>query len=78
MRREKTGIERKERKEGAECATRRKRQLTTCGMDVAKSERGRERINWMKEIWKRRDRMEKDRGGGLKEKHFFFWNCYLT
>jgi hypothetical protein len=33
-RRQKTG--RKERKEGKECAMRRERQLSTCGMDVAK------------------------------------------
>ncbi|KAJ3629633.1 hypothetical protein MTP99_014013 [Tenebrio molitor] len=35
-RREKPGSGRKERKEGAECAMRRDRQLNTCGMDVAK------------------------------------------
>jgi hypothetical protein len=35
-RREKTGIGRKERKEGAEYDMRRQRQLNTCGMDVAK------------------------------------------
>jgi hypothetical protein len=35
-RREKTGIGWKERKEGGECAMRRERQLSTCGMDVAK------------------------------------------
>jgi hypothetical protein len=35
-RREKTGIGWKGRKEGAECAMRRERQLSTCGMDVAK------------------------------------------
>jgi hypothetical protein len=35
-RREKTDIGWKERKEGAECAMRRERQLSTCGMDVAK------------------------------------------
>jgi hypothetical protein len=36
-RREKeTGIKRKERKEGAECVMRRERQLSTCGMEVAK------------------------------------------
>jgi hypothetical protein len=66
---------RKERKECAECAMRRERQLSTCGMDVAKwemerkergeilNEDGRE-IGWMKEIWNRRDRMEKERGWG--------------
>jgi hypothetical protein len=36
MRREKAGIVWKERKEGAECAMRRERQLSTCEMDVAK------------------------------------------
>jgi hypothetical protein len=39
-RREKTGIRRKVRKEGAERAMRRDRQLSTCGMDLAKWERG--------------------------------------
>jgi hypothetical protein len=42
-RREKTGVGWKERKEGAECAMRRQRQLSICGMDVAKREKGRER-----------------------------------
>jgi hypothetical protein len=41
--REKIGIRRKERKEGAERAMRRDRQLSTCRMDVAKWERGSER-----------------------------------
>jgi hypothetical protein len=57
------------------CYEERERQLSTCGMDVAKCERerkergevlnedGRE-IGWMKEIWNRRDRMEKERGWG--------------
>jgi hypothetical protein len=35
-RREKTGIGRKERKEGEECFMSRERQLSTCGMDIAK------------------------------------------
>jgi hypothetical protein len=57
-----------ERKEGAECAMRRERQLSTCGMDVAKCEKGlrkedRREIRWMKEIWKRKERREKERGG---------------
>jgi hypothetical protein len=43
MRREKTGIRRKERKEGAECVVRRERQLSTCGMDVGSEMRERER-----------------------------------
>jgi hypothetical protein len=30
----------------------------------------RKEIEWMKEIWKRRNRMEKERGGGWKEKFF--------
>jgi hypothetical protein len=42
-RREKTGIGWKEKKEGAECAMKRERQLSTRGMDGAKGERGRER-----------------------------------
>jgi hypothetical protein len=36
MRREETGIRRKEMKQGAECAMRKEKQLSTCGMDVAK------------------------------------------
>jgi hypothetical protein len=68
-RREKIGIGRKERKECAECAMRRERQLSTCGMDERKewgeilNEDGRE-IGWMKEICERKGRMEKERGGG--------------
>jgi hypothetical protein len=61
-RREKIGIGRKERKEGAECAMRRERQLSTCGMDVAKGKKRREILNEdgreigrMKRIWKKRD-----------------------
>jgi hypothetical protein len=75
-RREKTGIEPKERKEGAGCATRREKRSSTmwngCGKmrqqregterGEIQNEEGRE-IGWMKEIWKRRDRMEKERGG---------------
>jgi hypothetical protein len=26
------------------------------------------KIRWMKEIWKRRERIEKERGGGIKKK----------
>jgi hypothetical protein len=36
MRRDKTGIGWKEREEGSECAMRKERQSSTCGMDVAK------------------------------------------
>jgi hypothetical protein len=58
---DKTSIGRKERKEGAECAMRRERQLSTSVMDIAKwgrerkergkilNEDGRE-MGWMKEI----------------------------
>jgi hypothetical protein len=35
------------------------------------NEDGRE-IGWMKEIWKKRDRVEKERGWGYKEKCNFF------
>jgi hypothetical protein len=65
-RREKTGIGSKERKEGAECAM---RQLSTCGMERERKERrkilnedGRD-IRSMKEIWKRREIIEKEKGG---------------
>jgi hypothetical protein len=36
MRRHKTGIGWKERKEGSECTMRKKRQSSTCGKDVVK------------------------------------------
>jgi hypothetical protein len=35
------------------------------------NEGGRER-GWMKEIWKRRDRVEKERGGRVERKMLFF------
>jgi hypothetical protein len=35
------------------------------------NEDGRE-IGWMKKIWNRKDRMEKERGGGQKEKCYVF------
>jgi hypothetical protein len=35
------------------------------------NEGGRE-IGWMKEIWKRRDRMEKERGGDRQKCYLFF------
>jgi hypothetical protein len=70
-RREKTGFGWKERKEGREYAMRREKQLSTCGMDVGLRERNGEKqnedgreIRWMKKIWKRRERIEKERGGG--------------
>jgi hypothetical protein len=31
----------------------------------------------MKELWKRKDRMEKEMGGGYKEKCNYFSNCYF-
>jgi hypothetical protein len=76
--RKKTGTGRKERKESEECAM-------TMRSEIRKTERkergrilnedGRE-IGWMKELWKRRDKMEKERGGGIERK-IFFWNCYF-
>jgi hypothetical protein len=84
-RREKTDIGQKEKKEGAECVMRRERQSNTCGMDVAKLERGRKRNRekyWMKtEGMDERDMEEgKDREGEgweiLKFKGYF-WNCYF-
>jgi hypothetical protein len=48
-RREKTGIGWKEGKEGAECAMKRERQLSTCGIDVAKCEKGRQKGDKMDE-----------------------------
>jgi hypothetical protein len=58
-RREKTGIGWEGRKEGAECAMRRKRKLSTYGMDVAKWKREGEKGNkgrnaeWRYDWWKR-------------------------
>jgi hypothetical protein len=66
------GIGRKKRKEGAGCATRRERRLSTYGEMRETEEKeggkilnedGRE-LGWVKEIWKKRERTEKDRGGG--------------
>jgi hypothetical protein len=69
--REKTGIEPKERKEGA---GERNDRVHVEWMRQNETEReGKERgeiqnverreIGWMKEIWKRKDRMEKERNG---------------
>jgi hypothetical protein len=66
------GIGRKKRKEGAGCATRRERRLSTYGemRETEEKERGKilnedgRELGWMKEIWKKRERTEKDRGGG--------------
>jgi hypothetical protein len=67
---EKTGIGWKERKEGAECAMRRetiehmwngsseRKERERKEREEILTEDGRE-IGWMKDIWKRRDRMEK-------------------
>jgi hypothetical protein len=62
MRREKTGPECKERKEG-ERERKRKERGEILNIDGRK-------IRWMKEKWKRKKRTE-------KEKHFFF-NCSFT
>jgi hypothetical protein len=47
--RDKTGIGWKERKEDAECAMKTDRQLSTCGTDVAKCEKGRQKGDKMDE-----------------------------
>jgi hypothetical protein len=63
-RREKTDIGRKKRKEGADCARRsemRERERKERG--EIQNEDGRE-IKWMKEIWKRKKRIGKERGEG--------------
>jgi hypothetical protein len=73
---------------GAECAMKRERQLSTCGIDVAEWERGREtngeKYGMKTEGWwdgwkrygkKRRDRMEKERSGDRK-KNVGFFNCW--
>jgi hypothetical protein len=52
---ERTGIGRKAKREGAECAARTMREIL--------SEDGRE-IGWLKEMWKRRERMENGRSRG--------------
>ncbi|KAH0809690.1 hypothetical protein GEV33_013099 [Tenebrio molitor] len=66
----------KKRKEGAECAMRREKQLSIMWNGFSemrereRKERGeilnedRREIGWMKEIWKRRERLEKQGGGG--------------
>jgi hypothetical protein len=77
---EKTGIGRKERKEGVECAIGREEQLSRCGMDVAKCERRRERNGekyWMKDGWKRYG-TGNERDGAQKEKCKFFLNYFLN
>jgi hypothetical protein len=43
------------------------------------NEDGRE-IRWMKEIWKRKERTEKERGGGQEQKCYFlelWFLCFL-
>jgi hypothetical protein len=71
-RREKTGIGWKETKEGEECAMWREKQCNRCSEMRQKerkervtilSEDGRE-IRWLKETWKRRERIKKERCGG--------------
>jgi hypothetical protein len=72
----KKSIGQKKRKEGAECAMRREKQLSIMWNGFSEmrererkergeilNEDGRE-IGWMKEIWKRRERIEKQGGGG--------------
>jgi hypothetical protein len=69
----KTGTGRKERKEGEECAMTMRREIRK----TERKERGRilnedgREIGWMKELWKRRDKMEKERGGEVQRKIFF-------
>jgi ribonuclease D len=67
-RRDNIGIGRKEKKEGAECAT---RDMWSGYSEIRERERkewgeilneDRREVGWMKEIWKRRDRMAKERG----------------
>jgi hypothetical protein len=67
-RREKTGIGRKKKKEGAECAMRREREMRE------KERKEREEIlneDRRKIRWNRRDRMEKERRGGIERKLLF-------
>jgi hypothetical protein len=66
------GIGRKERREGAECAARTIEHMWS-GCDEMREREGKERretlsedgreIGWMKEVCKRRERIEKKRGG---------------
>jgi hypothetical protein len=37
----------------------------------------RREIGWLKGIWKRRDRMAKERVRDRKKKCYYFWNCYF-
>jgi hypothetical protein len=66
-RREKTVIGWKERKESAECAIRRESQLSNLAVEEW-IQRGK---NWMKEIWKRSERIKKERGGNRKKMLIF-------
>jgi hypothetical protein len=87
--REKTGTGRKERKEGAECATRRERRFRTCGMDVEKWEREEEKGTGRNTGCRRKGdgmderNMEKEeqngkrKGWGIDRKMFSFWHCYF-
>jgi hypothetical protein len=70
-RREKTCVEWKEKKKGADCAMRREYMWNGCSemgeregkeRGEIQNEEGRE-IGWMKEIWKRKERIEKKKGG---------------
>jgi hypothetical protein len=54
--REKTGIGWKERKEGAECARKKETMETKWRMEWRR---------WTKEIWKRKERIEKERSGKI-------------
>jgi hypothetical protein len=72
-RREKIGIGWKERKEGAECGMRSMWNGCSEMRERERKERreilnedGRE-IRWMKKIWKRRERIEEERGGDRKK-----------
>jgi hypothetical protein len=56
-RREETGIGWKERKEGVECAIRREGKGKERGEILNEDESV---IKWMKKIWKRRERIEKE------------------
>jgi hypothetical protein len=40
------------------------------------NEDGRE-LGWMKEIWKKRERTEKDRGGGKNLEGYFVWDFFF-
>jgi hypothetical protein len=65
-------------KEGAECAMKRERQLSTCGMDVAKCEKGRQKGDKMDERDMEEEGREREgKGWGIAIEKVIFGKCLL-